>query len=46
MLALAGNPVIEVPGETPTSPLITLPIPFAVTADPPTIAKLAAAPTL
>jgi hypothetical protein len=44
-VAFAGKPVIEVPGETPTSPLMTLPVPFAFTADPPKIAKLCAKPS-
>jgi hypothetical protein len=43
--AWAGKPVIELPGETPTSPFTKLPVPFAFTADPPKIAKLCAAPS-
>jgi hypothetical protein len=46
VLACAGNPVMAVPGETPTSPLMTEPVPAAVTVVPPTMAKLLAAPTV
>jgi hypothetical protein len=38
--------VIDVPGDTPTSPVMTVPVPAAVTADPPTIAKLCADPSV
>jgi len=38
-----GNPVIDVPGETPTSPL-TMVAPVFVTADPPDTRNDAAAP--
>src|SRR6185295_17577903 len=44
-VADAGKPVMERPGETPTSPVITLPVPAAVTAVPPSTAKLSAAPS-
>src|ERR1043166_5444765 len=44
-VADAGKPVMERPGETPTSPVITLPAPAAVTAVPPRTAKLSAAPS-
>ncbi|HZR82176.1 MAG TPA: hypothetical protein VFD92_13860 [Candidatus Binatia bacterium] len=40
-----SKPVIEVPGETPTSPSMRLPVPAAVAADPPTTAKVCAAPS-
>jgi len=40
-----SNPMIEVPGETPTSPVIRLPVPAAVALEPPTIAKLSAEPS-
>src|ERR1043166_10247960 len=44
-VADAGKPVMERPGETPTSPVITLPKPAAVTVVPPRSAKLCAAPS-
>src|ERR1700758_3547325 len=44
-VADVGKPVMERPGETPTSPVITLPAPAAVTAVPPSTAKLSAAPS-
>lgn len=44
-MAFAGKPVIDVPGETPTSPSTMLPDPLALTAEPPTIAKVAADPS-
>ena len=36
----AGNPVIDVPGDTPTSPMMALPVEATVTDEPPRIAKL------
>src|SRR5687767_2413161 len=36
---------MDVPGDTPTSPVMTVPVPPAVTVEPPTTAKLCAAPT-
>src|ERR1700722_3777527 len=45
MVASAGKPVIDVPGDTPTLPSMTEPVPPAVTAEPPTMAKLCAAPS-
>src|SRR6476660_2481904 len=44
-VAPAGNPVIDVPGDTPTSPVITVPVPAAVTVEPPNTAKLCAEPS-
>src|ERR1043166_5494074 len=44
-VADAGKPVMDRPGETPTSPVITLPNPAAVTIVPPRSAKLSAAPS-
>jgi hypothetical protein len=43
-VAAAGKPVSEVPGDTPTSPLTTVPVPAAVTELPPSTAKLVAEP--
>jgi hypothetical protein len=39
------EPVIEVPGETPRSPLMIVPVPATVTAEPPKTAKLSASPS-
>ena len=44
-VAPAGNPVMDVPGDTPTSPVMTVPVAAAVTADPPRTAKLCAEPS-
>jgi len=43
--AAVPKPVSDVPGETPTSPLMMLPVPAAVTLVPPRMAKLVAEPT-
>jgi len=45
IVAAVPKPVSEVPGETPTSPFMTLPVPAAVALEPPKIAKLPADPT-
>src|SRR5437763_10140962 len=44
-VADAGKPVMDRPGETPTSPVMTLPAPAAVTAVPPSTATLSGAPS-
>ena len=48
MMCAAGKPVIFVAaaGLIPTLPLTVLPVPFAFTAWPPTIAKLSAVPAV
>jgi hypothetical protein len=40
-----SKPVMDVPGETPTSPVMVLPVPAAVAVEPPTIAKVCAEPS-